>query len=89
MSDQTQHSENVKDELETENCEEEVDDEEAVDDEKVVDDEEIGHLKNKVSLLTYKNNRYHLMLSNCTMCSDDLDTDGLSTFLDASAPQTF
>ena len=66
VSGQAQQTEHVKEELETENCEEEVDDEEAVDDEKAVDDEEIGHLKNKMSQLVYENNRYHLMLSNCT-----------------------
>ena len=28
--------------------------------------DEVDHLKKKVSQLTYENNRYHLMLSNCT-----------------------
>ena len=71
VSDQSQQTENVKDEIEIENCE------------KVVDDE-IGCLKKKVSWLTYENNRYHLMLSNCTMCSDVSNSDGLSSFFDAS-----
>ena len=29
------------------------------------------------------------MLSNCTMCSDETNADDLSSFLDASTPQTF
>ena len=75
VSDQSQQTENVKDELEIENCEKAVDD-------------EIGCLKKKVSWLTYENNRYHLMLSNCTMCPDVSNSDDLSSFLDASTRQT-
>ena len=52
-------------------------------------DDEVYQLKNKVSQLVYENNRYHLMLSNCTMCSDDINSDDLSSFFDASTPQTF
>ena len=52
-------------------------------------DDEVYQLKNKVSQLVYENNRYHLMLSNCTMCSDDTNSDDLSSFFDASTPQTF
>ena len=54
---QTQQTEPLEDKFGKEKCEEAVDD-------------EIHHLKNKVSQLVYENNRYHLMLSNCTMCSD-------------------
>ena len=52
-------------------------------------DDEVYQLKNKVSQLVYENNRYHLMLSNCTMCSDDANSDDLSSFFDASTSQTF
>ena len=52
-------------------------------------DDEVYQLKNKVSQLVYEKNRYHLMLSNCTMCSDDINSDDLSSFFDASTPQTF
>ena len=52
-------------------------------------DDEVDRLKSKVSQLTYENNRYHLMLSNCTMCSDETNADDLSSFSDASTPQTF
>ena len=52
-------------------------------------DDEVYQLKNKVSQLVYENNRYHLMLSNCTLCSDDTNSDDLSSFFDASTPQTF
>ena len=47
-------------------------------------DDEVGQLKNKVSQLTFENNRYHLMLSNCTMCSDDHSLENSSTFFDSS-----
>ena len=52
-------------------------------------DDEVYRLKNKVSQLTYENNRYHFMLSNCTMCSDGTNADDLSSFFDTSTSQTF
>ena len=73
VSDQTQQTDHVDEELKIENCKEAV----AVDD-------VISHLKNKVSQLTFENNRYHLMLSNCTMCSDDHSFENSSTFLHSS-----
>ena len=50
-----------------------------------VKDDEINILKQKISDLTYENNRYHLSISNCTFCvSDDPDNSDASSFLDAS-----
>ena len=46
-----------------------------------VKDDEINNLKQRISKLTYENNRYHLAISNCTFCaSDDADTcDAISS----------
>ena len=38
-------------------------------------DDEINILKQKITVLTCENNRYHLAISNCTFCaSGDADT---------------
>ena len=71
VSDQNQQIELAEDEHVILNCKKE-------------NDDEIEHLKKKVSQLTYENNRYHLMLSNCTMCSDDHSFEDSSTFFDSS-----
>ena len=36
-----------------------------------VKDDEIKNLKQKISDLTHENNRYHLALSYCTVCTSD------------------
>lgn len=46
--------------------------------------DEVDYLKKKVSQLTYDNNRYHLMLSNCTMCSDDHSFEDSTSLFDSS-----
>ena len=68
---QTHELKPTEDDLEVFNCKKE--------------DDEIGHLKKKVALLTYENNRYHVMLSNCTMCSDDHSFEASTSIFDSSA----
>ena len=40
-----------------------------------VKNDEINTLKQKISELAYKNNRYHLAISNCTFCASDDEPD--------------
>ena len=70
VSDQSQQIKPAADNLDIFNCKKE-------------EDDEICRLKKKVSQLTYENNRYHLMLSNCTMCSDDHSLEDTSTIFDS------
>ena len=41
--------------------------------------QEVGQLKKKVAELVFMNNRYHLALSNCTLCDADDLSDASST----------
>ena len=47
--------------------------------------EEMDKLKKQISELTYLNNRYHFVISNCTFCaSDDAESSDASSLIDAS-----
>ena len=56
-------------------------------------DDEINILKQKISDLTYENNRYHLAISNCTFCAsddpDDSDASSSNASITASIPVSF
>ena len=51
-----------------------------------VKDDEVNNLKQIIPELTYKNNKYHLTIWNCTFCGsdDDPDNSDASSWSDAS-----